>query len=85
MKPFVVFAVALSLSIPAAAQQPPPQSVDPRLAAPIAHALQAEVALRDAALQAMQEDAGTRERQWREWVKAWCGETQGCAVVAKSE
>jgi hypothetical protein len=38
------------------------------------HALNAEIALRDAAVKAIQEDAGKREKDLAEWFRGWFGE-----------
>lgn len=55
----------LGLALPIEAQQAP----DPRIAGPMITAMQAEIALRDAAIKAMQEDATKRDAQWAEYSK----------------
>lgn len=59
-------AAALFSGAPAFAQQAP----DPRIAGPMITAMQAEIALRDAAIKAMQEDATKRDAQWAEYSKS---------------
>jgi hypothetical protein len=56
----------LGLTLPALAQQ----TTDPRIAGPMIAAMQAEIALRDAAIKAMQEDATKRDAQWAEYSKS---------------
>lgn len=59
-----IIAALLLVATPALAQQPPP---DPRIAGPLIDALRAELALRDAAIKAMQEDVAKREKEWAEY------------------
>ena len=58
-RPLMICAL-LALPLPALAQQAAQQSVDPRLAGPTVAALQAMVALRDAQIKAISEDAHKR-------------------------
>ncbi len=69
-------------ALPAMAQQ---SSIDPRLAGPAVTAMQAEVALREAIIKVLQEDATKREQEWKDWFKAWCEATPGCAPVKLGE
>ncbi len=79
----LVLAVALvTISFAAVAQQ---QAPDARIAGAMVQALNAEIALRDAALRAVQEDATKREQEWKDWFKAWCESTPGCAPVKLGE
>ncbi len=82
-----VFVLAVSLMViafAAMAQQQAP-SPDARISGPMIQALNAEIALRDAALKAVQEDATKREQEWKDWFKAWCESTPGCAPVKLGE
>lgn len=69
-KPLILSAVLAALALPAVAQQQSPH-VDQRLAAPMIQAQSAEIALRDAAIKALQEDAEKREADLSAWFKAW--------------
>lgn len=65
MRRILIAAAVLALPVAAMAQQ----SIDPRIAAPMVAAQQAEIALRDAAIKAMQQDAAKREAEWAEYAK----------------
>lgn len=66
---------AALMAVPALAQQPQPQErpVDVRIAGPMIRAQAAEIALRDAAMKAMGDDAAKREADLAAWFKAWFG------------
>jgi hypothetical protein len=66
MKAVLLAAVLGLVAVPAHAQQ----TTDPRIAGPMIAAMQAEIALRDAAIRAMQEDATKRDAQWAEYSKS---------------
>lgn len=58
-------AILAGIAFPAFAQmQPPTPSVDPRLAYPMVQAMQAMLALREAEMKALKEDAAKREADW---------------------
>jgi len=52
-------------------------TVDPRIAGPLINALQAEVALKDAAIKAMKEDQEKRETDLRTWFEGWFAAPSG--------
>lgn len=62
---------ALLLALPAFAQE---QAIDPRLAGPAVKAMQAEIQLREAMIQALREDSQKREADLAAWFKAWFAE-----------
>jgi hypothetical protein len=62
----VVFATVVFIPSLAFAQQP---QVDPRIASSALNALQAMIALRDAEIKALQEDATKRDSDWANYSK----------------
>ncbi len=80
----VLAAFLAAVAFAAVAQQSIP-GPDARVAGPMVQALNAEIALRDAALRAVQEDAAKREQEWKDWFKAWCESMPGCAPVKLGE
>lgn len=68
MNRFLFALVPMVFATPAFAQSQP--QVDPRLAAPMVQALRAELALSNAAILAIQEDAAKREAAWAEYSKS---------------
>lgn len=66
----LVLALALvALALPALAQQPKQQQIDPRLAAPMVNAAKAEMTLLEAAVRALQEDMQQLDARWAEYSK----------------
>lgn len=61
-----IAAAVVLFALPALAQN---QAIDPRLAEPLIRTQQAEIALRDAIIKAMHEDAAKREAEWAEYAK----------------
>ncbi len=84
MRILILVAAFAMAAFAAMAQQSIP-APDARIAGAMVQALNAEIALRDAALKAVQEDAAKREQEWKDWFKPWCEAMPGCAPVKLGE